>query len=153
MTTKTPQCHTCPYDGKKSAKCHNCPTAEQYSYKHNLYILDEYDPIQPDTSGSAPVTTLSEEAEDTLRKFFYTLFDLQPLELLCLKAIMNGQSLVDWSEDISKILKKPMTRFHAFQLRKSMLKKLGDKYAPALITKGQRKPLKKTVKKETRKTK
>ena len=96
---------------------------------------------------------MPEDAEDMLRKFFYTLFDLQPLEILCLKAIMNRQSLIDWSEDVSKILKKPMTRFHAFQLRKSMLKKLGDGYAPALLTKGQRKPLKKTTKKETRKTK
>ncbi|MBR6626196.1 MAG: hypothetical protein IKL01_08350 [Mailhella sp.] len=75
------------------------------------------------------------------------MFDLQPLEILCLKAIMNGQSLVDWSGEVSKMLKKPMTRFHAFQLRKSMLKKLGDGYAPALLTKGQRKPLKKETRK------
>lgn len=107
-------CHKCPYNGKKSSHCHKCPTAEQYSYKYNLYLLDDYDPKQPDTTGSEQVTPLPEEAEDMLRKFFYTLFDLQPLELLCLKAIMNGESLTDWSIEVSELLKKPMTRFHAF---------------------------------------
>ena len=60
---------------------------------------------------------------------------------------MNGKSLVEWSAEVSKILSTPMTRFHAFQLRKSMLKKLGDQYAPALLTLGQRKPLKTISKK------
>jgi len=36
-----------------------------------------------------------------------------------------------------------MTRFYAFHLRNSMRKKLGDEYAPALLTAGQKKPLKK----------
>lgn len=135
------QCHTCPYDGQRSSKCLSCPTAEKYQYTHSKYILDTYDPEQPDTSGSEQVTKLDEQTEDQLRKFLYTLFDLQPLELLCLKAIMNQQSLTEWAAEVSKILSKPMTRFHAFQLRKSMLKKLGDEYAPALLTSGQRKPL------------
>lgn len=146
---KTHQCHTCPYDGSRSSKCASCPTAEQYQFKHHMYIAEGYDPIQPDTSGSEQVTSLPEDAEDMLRKFFYTLFDLQPLEILCLQAIMSGKSLVQWSAEMSKILKKPMTRFHAFQLRKSLLKKLGDEYAPALLTLGQRKPLK-TYKKKAK---
>ena len=49
-----------------------------------------------------------------MRKFLYDLFDLKPLELLCLKAIMNRQSLSEWATSVSKLLKTPMTRFHAF---------------------------------------
>ncbi len=44
---------------------------------------------------------------------------------------------------IEKNPNKRMTRHHVFQLRKSMLKKLGERFAPALLTTGQKKELKK----------
>ena len=44
---------------------------------------------------------------------------------------------------IQKNPNKRVTRHHVFQLRKSMLKKLGERFAPALLTTGQKKELKK----------
>lgn len=80
------------------------------------------------------------------------LFDLQPLELLCLQAIMQRKSLEAFAQDMTKLILKSakkmqrnkqrrFTRFHAFQLRKSILKKLPS-FKDALATNGQRKVLK-----------
>lgn len=44
---------------------------------------------QLDTRGAGQVTHLSEEDEDRLRKALFSLFDLQPLELLVLQGIMR----------------------------------------------------------------
>lgn len=142
------ECHKC-----KNKDCLNCKADEQYSFRYQHYILEGYNPQQPDTSGSQQVTDLSDETEDKFRKFLYDLFDLSDLELLMLKAIMNGKTLQQFADDMTLTLErqhKMMTknaeqkfsRHHAFQLRKSMLKKLGDRFAAALLTMGQRKKLK-----------
>lgn len=71
---------------------------------------------------------MSEDLEDGLRKILYTIFDLSPLELLVLQAIMNGKSLTDFATETTRLLSYKsthvMTRHHAFQLRKSVLMKL-----------------------------
>ena len=77
------------------------------------------------------------------------LFDLQPLELLCLQAIMQRKSLEAFAQDMTKLILKSakkmqrnkQRRFTRFQLRKSILKKLPS-FKDALATNGQRKVLK-----------
>jgi len=92
--------------------------------------------------------------EDILRKALYTVFDLSPLELLTLQGIMRKKTLNEiglemtdlisrQSELMQKNPNRRVTRHHVFQLRKSMLKKLGEKFAPALLTTGQKRELKK----------
>lgn len=133
-------CHTC-----KNKDCLNCPNAEEtYSYKYQKYILDTYDAPAIDTKGSEKCTSLNDDIEDYLRKLLYTIFDLTPNELLCLKAIMNGKDLTEWGKDMEQLARKNETfsRFRAFQTRKSILKKLGAEFKGALITNGQRKVLK-----------
>lgn len=92
---------------------------------------------------------MPEEVEDKLRKFLFTLFDLSPNELLCLRAIMKGESLVEFARDMEQMSKsnKSFSRFRAFQTRKALLTKLGgEEFKVALTTMGQRKPLKEKVK-------
>lgn len=99
---------------------------------------------QPDRKGSEKVTPFSDEHEDKLRKALYDIFDLTPLELLILQGIMNQKSLSDIAKELEALFKannKEQTRFHVFQLRRSILKKL-PKFAQALLTNGQRKTLK-----------
>lgn len=99
------------------------------------------------------MTSFDSDVEDDFRKALYSLFDLNPLELLTLQGIMRGKTLngigldltkliLEQSELIGKNPNKRMTRHHVFQLRKSMLKKLGERFAPALLTAGQKKELK-----------
>lgn len=95
------------------------------------------------------MTNLPEEVEDKLRKFMFALFDLSPNELLCIQAIMRGQSLSEFARDMEQLSKsiKSFSRFRAFQTRKSLLSKLGgEDFKVALTTIGQRKPLKEKVK-------
>ena len=88
-----------------------------------------------------------------MRKALYSLFDLNPLELLTLRGIMRGKTLNGIGLDLTKLIleqselinrnpSKRVTRHHVFQLRKSMLKKLGENFSNALMTSGQRKRLK-----------
>lgn len=133
-------CHKCT---KKD--CLNCTKSnETYSFKYQKYILEGYEVEQPDTQCSEPATNLKPDIEDYLRKMLYTIFDLSPNELLCLKAIMNQQSLTDWCKDMEKLSQKnkEFSRFRAFQTRKGILKKLGTQFKGALMTLGQRKELK-----------
>lgn len=78
--------------------------------------MDGYDAPQPDTSSSEQVTSLSEEAEDRLRKFLFDLFDMSDNELLCLKHIMNGDSLVEFANNMQKTSVKnaQFSRYRAF---------------------------------------
>lgn len=144
--TKQRLCHKCPHDGKKSAACLRCLGGETYDYGHGLHVADGYDAPQAPTDGSKPVTAFGEDAEDGMRRFLFDLFDLAPLELLLLRAIMRGKSLVDFAREMTESARaasaRPMTRHHAFQLRKSMLAKLGGRFAAALLTRGQKRPLK-----------
>ena len=129
----------------KSKDCLHCKMAnETYDYKYNQYIIDGFQPIQPDTSGSDKVTDLDDGVEDKLRKFLYDLFDLSYNEIQVLKGIMNGLELCDIARQIEKNAQKNQTvsRFKVFQERKSLLKKLGDSFIPALLTQGQRKEIK-----------
>ena len=137
-------CNRCPFNGTGSEHCIHCRQEEQYSYKFNKYILPTYNPPQPDTSGSEKCTPLSEDAEDQLRKFLYVLFDLTYNEICVLKGIMTGKSLTAIAKDIqaNALANRTVSRHKVFQERKSMLKKLGDTFAPALMTSGQRRKLK-----------
>ena len=67
---------------------------------------------------------------------------------------MNGKSLNEIGLELTRMFKtqtnliernpnERFTRHHVFQLRKSMAKKLGERFAPALLTTGQKKELKK----------
>lgn len=143
---KSRLCHKCPHDGKKSAACLSCASAESYDYGHSPHVADGYDAPQVPTEGSGPVTAFGEDVEDGLRRFLFDLFDLAPLELLLLRSIMRGKSLADFARETAAFVRaasaRPMTRHHAFQLRKSMLAKFGGRFAAALLTKGQKRPLK-----------
>lgn len=99
------------------------------------------------------MTRFDDEKEDFVRKALYAVFDLSPLELLTLQGIMRKKTLNEIGLDLTELItnqnkliqKNPfnrVTRHHVFQLRKSMLKKLGDRFAPALLTQGQKKELK-----------
>ena len=74
-------CHKCKWSG--TDRCLTCTRGDENT-KHKQYIIEGYEAPQPDTSGSEQVTSLPDEAEDKLRKFLYDMFDLTPLELLCL---------------------------------------------------------------------
>ena len=87
------ECTRCPFNGKMSSECLSCGGEETYSYKYRQYIMEGYDAPSPDTSGSAPCTTLSEDDEDRLRVAMTNLFSLSPLELLCLQSIMQRKTL------------------------------------------------------------
>ena len=92
-------CHKCPY--ANTAQCLTCKKGDT-DHSKRLYILEGYDPPQPDTRGAEPCTNLPEHAEDKFRKFLYDLFDLDFSELLLLKSIMNKRSLVEHSRDVEK---------------------------------------------------
>lgn len=143
---KSRLCHKCPHDGMKSAACLSCTSAESYDYSHGLHVADGYDAPQAPTVGSAPITAFGEDVEDGLRRFLFDLFDLAPLELLLMRAIMRGKSLTDFARETAAFASaasaRPMTRHHAFQLRKSMLAKLGGRFSAALLTNGQKRSLK-----------
>lgn len=139
-------CHRCPHDGTGNPACLSCDMGQEtYSYRYEQYLIDTYTPVQPDTSGSEKVTSLPEDLEDKLRKVLYIIFDLSPLELLVLQAIMTGKSLTDFATETTRLFQykstRVMTRHHAFQLRKSVLMKLPI-LKNALLTVGQRKSLK-----------
>lgn len=136
-------CHKCEYSGKKSQQCLSCAKGEQ-TLKYRQYICEGYDAPQQDTSCSDQCTALPADVEDTLRKFLFDLFDLTDNELLCLKYIMNGKSLIEFANSMEKAAEKNSTfsRHRAFQTRKAILKKLGKSIAPALLTLGQKKELK-----------
>ena len=100
------------------------------------------------------MTCFDDEKEDNLRKALYVLFDLSPLELLVFQGIMRNKTLNEIGLELTQLIanqnkliqknpNKRVTRHHIFQLRKSMLKKLGERFAPALLTQGQKKELKK----------
>ena len=146
------ECHKCPLNGSKSAECLKCFGGETYDYPHRRYIFETFNPPAPDTSGSEPVTECDADAEDRFRKGLYLIFDLQPMELLALQGIMRGRSIDATGKDLTELIERQhgliaanphgrVTRHHVFQLRKSMLKKLGEDFAAALLTRGQRKAL------------
>lgn len=110
--------------------------------------MDGYDIPQPDTKGSEQVTSLPDEVEDKMRKFLFDLFDLDWNELMLLKATMNQLTLTEFGQAMEKLSKDnwSFSRFRAFQTRKRLLRKLGDNFAGALLTMGQKKPLKKESK-------
>lgn len=139
---RTINCHKCPNKG--TDKCLTCKKVDEDT-KHKQYVLDGYEPPQPDTSGSEQVTNLPDETEDKMRKFLFTLFDLDWNELMLLKSVMNQMTLTEFGAQMEKLSKDNwnFSRFRAFQTRKRLLKKLGDNFAQALLTIGQRKPLKK----------
>lgn len=130
----------------KSDACLSCSLEESYNYKHQKYIYETYDAPQPQTdfTNEMPPLNLSEDDEDKLRKAMCNMFSLTPLELLMLQAIMNGKSLTEFTKIVETLAAKntECTRFHAFQLRKSLLNKIPT-FKDALLTQGQRKPLKK----------
>lgn len=145
---KYKQCSACPYNNSGSEECLKCQCEEQYSYPYGKYLIDGVQFQAPDTSGSDPVTNLPDEVEDKLRKFLFSLFDLSPNELLCIQAIMRGQSLSEFAREMEKSAKsnKSFSRFRAFQTRKALLTKLGgEDFKIALTTMGQRKPLKEKI--------
>lgn len=128
------ECTRCPLNGKMSSECLSCDGAETYSYRYRQYIAEGYDPPSRDTSGSAPCTRLGEDDEDRLRVAMSNLFSLSPLELLCLQAIMQRKTLEEFAKQTTRFFQKHygqmmknkcgrFTRFHAFQLRKSILRK------------------------------
>lgn len=96
-------CTQCEHNGKCSSACLNCQQSEQYSYKYQQYLIDGYDPEQPNTDCSEQVTDLNEDAEDRFRKALYELFDLNPLELLLLQSIMHGKSLTEYANDMNNM--------------------------------------------------
>ena len=57
---------------------------------------------------------------------------------------MRQKSLVEFAKDMERQAKKKATfsRHRAFQTRKAILKKLGEDFAPALLTIGQKKEMK-----------
>lgn len=143
--SKHPECHNCPFHNTGSEECLQCQCKEEYSYPYGKYLMDGVQFQAPDTSGSEQVTNLPDEVEDKLRKFLFSLFDLSPNELLCIQAIMRGQSLSEFARDMEQMSKsnKSFSRFRAFQTRKALLTKLGgNDFKIALTTVGQRKELK-----------
>lgn len=136
------QCHKCPYNGTGSKACLACQYTEPSNKNlvHSDY-LENFEYIQ---ETSYRVTHLSEDDEDTLRQGLIELFNLKPLELLMIQAIMNGKTLTEYAKLIEKLSLKnrECSREHAFQIRKSILKKI-PRFQNVLLTKGQRKQLKK----------
>lgn len=139
------ECHKCKHNGQGSSACLKCYGGEDYSYPYTAYILDTYDPVQPDTKGSDYVTSLDPDTEDKLRKILTMLTDLTPNELLLIQSICKGDSLVEYARKMEAMAKSNISfsRFRAFQTRKSIVGKLGDDFAKALLTKGQKKAIKK----------
>ena len=137
-------CHKCQYDGKGNEACLSCEGAEQYAYPYGRYLFDDVQIPQPSTQGSGRVLSgMTEDAEDRFRHGLIELFDLQPLEILMLQAIMHNKSLTDYARDIDRMVAKlanGMTRFHAYQIRKAILRKL-PQMELALQTNGQRRRL------------
>ena len=138
------ECTKCKYNGKQCEACLSCDLQEQYNYRYSHYIIDGYDPKQESTEGSQKVTEFNDDVEDALRKALYTLLDLTPNELLLVKAIHDGKTLQQFADDMEKLAARnaKFTRFRAFQTRKSIVKKL-PRFGAALLTMGQRKPIKK----------
>lgn len=138
------ECHKCPYNGKNDNHCLSCCGDETYDYKYQHYILDTYDPVQPDTSGSEQVTNFDDDLEDKLRKILTIIRDLTPNELLLIQSICKGENLTEYGQKVEQIAKKNQTfsRFRAFQTRKSIIRKLGEQFSAALLTRGQKKVLK-----------
>ena len=62
-----------------------------------------------------------------------------------MKSIMNQLTLTEHAQLMEKMARENLScsRFKIFQTRKRMLRKLGETFAPALLTIGQRKPFKK----------
>lgn len=90
------------------------------------------------------MTDFPDEVEDKFRKGLYDIFDLKPLELLVLQGIMRRKTLQDIADELTDLFErnnKSCTRFHVFQLRKSMMNKM-PQLKDALLTEGQRKELK-----------
>ena len=139
--TKTLDCHKC--KDYQTEKCLSCKKKDENT-SHKQYIIDGYDVPQHDTSGSEQVTNLPDEVENKMRIFLCNLFALDFNELMCLKSIMNNMTLTDYAQDMEALAQdnKCFSRFRAFQTRKRLLKKLGDEYSSALLTMGQKKPLK-----------
>lgn len=139
---KSINCHKCPNKG--TDKCIACKKVDEDT-KHKQYLLEGYEPPQPDTSGSEQVTNLPDDVEDKMRKFLFDMFDLDWNELMLLKATMNSLSLTEFGQQMEQLSKQnwSFSRFRAFQTRKRLLRKLGDGFAGALLTMGQKKPLKK----------
>lgn len=144
-------CHRCPLNGLSSEACLSCALEEQYVFQ-NSHVLPTYDPPAPEQTEPQRATGLSEEDEDRLRIAMFNLFGLRPVELLCVQAIMNKQSLTEFADSLTKLVCKlhkqmendkdgKITRFHAFQIRKAIVAKM-PRFRDVLLTKGQRKPLK-----------
>ena len=132
-------CHKCPYNGKKDNHCLSCTLDETYSYKYQNYLIEGYEPIQPDNSGSEQVLEdKTDDIEDMLRKVIYTILDLKPNELLFLKAIHDGKTLTEFGKEMEVLAQKNLSfsRHRAYQTRNAIAKRLPN-LIPALLTKGQ----------------
>lgn len=137
-----PECHKCIYDGQGSDACLSCVAkgcrlsiVKQMPTTYN----DADDDEEPMTATSLPL-----DVEDRFRVALCELFQLKPLELLCLQGIMQQKTLTDIAEQLTSVFKKfgckKFTRHHMFQLRKSMLSKIPT-LKTALLTAGQHKEL------------
>ncbi len=84
---------------------------------------------QPETTPSGQVTNLPDEYEDIYRKSIYDIFDLQPLQLLLLQAMLHHKTLTEFANELNAIVsdiynrKDKMTRFSAYYLKKTIAAK------------------------------
>lgn len=139
-------CYNCPYDGKHNDICLSCKIPDEYSFAKSPHLFDYVQPThddgeqkQSDYATRPIVSNMNLDMEQKFKDALYGIFDLSYLEILMLKAIMNQKTLEDFAKDMSKLFVKQssliehnqykrFTRHHAFQLRKSMLKKLPDSF-------------------------
>ena len=133
-----PECHKCIHDGKRSPACLTC-TAKGTRLSVVKRMPTQYEDAEPTYA-----TSLPPEIEDKLRIAICELFQLKPLELLCLQGIMQQKTLIEIAQMLTTTFKKfgckEFTRQHVFQLRKSMLEKMPT-LKDALLTAGQHKEL------------
>lgn len=146
------ECHRCPLNGTGSEECLKCHSDQPYHYPFGRYLNPTYDPPAPEKDACEPVTHCREDDEDRFRRGLYLIFDLLPMELLALQGIMRGRSIDETGKELTDLIERQhgliaanphgrVTRHHVFQLRRSMLRKLGENFSDALLTSGQKKVL------------
>ena len=101
-------------------------------FTHENYLFDGYDPPEPQPQEKMTVSDLPQDEEDRLRQLLCLIFDLQPLELLLLRAIMKGKGLQEFADEMTEFLTKQtaqmqknqegrFTRHFAFKIRQHIL--------------------------------
>ncbi len=98
-------CHSCDLNGKGDPRCITCKRVSQDDIRISKtpHAKAEMIAAQQQAEQTPPCTNLPEDIEDTLRKAMATFWALDPIQLLCVQHIMNGQRLATFGERLRTI--------------------------------------------------